>query len=154
MAGLTTPSPPAAYWEHFSARLRARLLAEGGEVERQERPWRGWRLAWAGAAAVLVVSLGLTFFLFLRPRQGPGESLIFSYESFLNRVYQEIGVDDRLTDPFNLTILDFLVGGREEELSGLRLYFPEDPLFVESLSDEEVEFINREIELEMKTKGG
>jgi len=77
-----------------------------------------------------------------------------SFESFIDRVYQEIGPDERLVDFFNLAVMDFVAEEMDTGQPALRLYFPEDPLFIESLGEEEVEFIGQEIERETKSQRG
>lgn len=152
--GLGQPSPPPEYWKDFSTRLTSRLLAEAREKKQWTWRQRGVRYAWVGAATFLIAGLSLAFFLLFRPERMAREATFLPFERFLEHVYQEIGGDYRLTELFNLAMMDFL--GEEFGRNGpaLRLYFPEDPLFVESLSEEEVEFVGREIEKETKWRGG
>ncbi len=151
---LKGPSCSESYWEDFSARLKAKLRVETGEKRQEVSAWQGWRFAWAAGAALLAVGLGLAAFLLFRPAKDGQEMHFLSFESFIDRVYQEIGPDERLVDFFNLAVMDFVAEEMDTGQPALRLYFPEDPLFIESLGEEEVEFIGQEIERETKSQRG
>ncbi len=151
---LRKASPPPAYWQDFSARLKAGLEAQ--KIDKKQR-WigaTGWRYAWGGAAIFLLACLLLTVFLLLRPGQKFLEDGFISFESFLDRLSLEVGGNDRLAEVFNLAVVDLI--GEEVEVGTLplRFDFSEDYLFIESLSEEEVDLINRAIEAETKSKGG
>lgn len=151
---LESPSFSEDYWEDFSARLSAKLRLEAEDKRREVPARQRWRYAWAGGAALVIVGLGFAAFLIFRPERGAREINLLTFERFLDRVYQEIGTDERLADFFNLAVMDFIAEEIDTGEPMVRLYFPEDPLFVEGLGEEDVEFVGREIEKETKSRGG
>jgi hypothetical protein len=140
---------PSRYWEEFSGKLESRLRAARPEGAGLKLGWRSWRWAWAGAA----VLIALVFSLVLILRRGPqaAESYIFSFEKCLDRVYGDIGDDTQLADLFNLAVVDSLGEDVETDSLVAKPLFIEDPFFLESLSEEEMEFLSREIEKEIKS---
>jgi hypothetical protein len=140
---------PCRYWEEFSGKLASRLRTARPEEAGLKLGWRSWRWAWAGAA----VFIALAFSLVLILRRGPQatESYIFSFEKCLDRVYGEIGDDTQLADLFNLAVVNSLGEDVETDSLVARPLFVEDPFFLESLSEEELEFLSREIEKEIKS---
>lgn len=142
----TKPSP--LYWGEFSASLERKLKALVLERKTPRRLRLGWRWAWVGAPVLAALVLSLVFF----PRQKPGqENDIFSYEACLNRLHQEIGDDAKLEDDFNRVILGSLTEGLDSAGLEEHSFLPEDPFFWESLSEEEMEFIEQEIKKEIKS---
>jgi len=148
---LGVPSPPPGYWEDFSSRLKDRIQPEKALKEKAKPVQRGWRWAWAGAALLLLA--GFSVVIFLRPVRVNTKDYFLSFENFLDHVYQEIGNDARLADLFNLALMDSLSGTIEEGSLGAGPGFPEDALFLERLSEKEVEWLNQEIEKETKSLG-
>ena len=140
---------PSHYWEEFSRQLAPRLRAGRPEGSGLRLGWGSWRWAWAGAA--ILIALALSLVLILRRGPGAAESYIFSFERCLDRIYGEIGDDSQLADLFNLAVVNSL--GEEVEADSLvaRPLFVEDPFFLDSLTEEEVEFLSREIEKEIKS---
>lgn len=140
------PSP--FYWQEFSASLEGKLKALEPESE-TPRPFRlSWKWAWMGAPVLLALTLSLVFF----PRQRPApENDIFSYEACLIRLHQEIGDDAKLEEHFNRIILGSLREGLDSAVLEEHSLISEDPFFWESLSEEELKFIEQEIKKEMKS---
>ncbi len=153
-AGLRQPSLPPGYGEKFSLQLMAKLKEEKRGKTLRLFAGISWRYAWVSGAVLLVVSLSLAIFFFIRPGQKIREESFISFEKFLNGVFQEIGSDDRLAEFLNLAVVEMM--GEEIEAGGLGLKFDfsEDYLFVETLTEEEADLINRIIEEEAKLKGG
>jgi hypothetical protein len=146
---LENPDFPSGYWEEFSGKLAARLATGQPEGPGLRLGWGSWRWALAGAAVLVAVALSLVLAL----RRGPeaAESYVFSLERCLNRVYGEIGDDSQLADLFNLALVNSLREEAGEDSLVARPLFVEDPFFLESLSEEELEFLSREIEKEIKS---
>jgi hypothetical protein len=140
---------PSGFWEEFSGRLALRLQAGQPKGPGLRLGWGRWKWAWAGAAVLIALSLSL--FLIQRRGPQPPESYIFSFEKCLDHIYGEIGDDSQLADVFNLAVVSSF--GEEGEADSLvtKPLFVEDPFFLESLSEEEMEFLSREIEKEIKS---
>ncbi|MDH7512403.1 MAG: hypothetical protein QHH14_05585 [Clostridiales bacterium] len=146
---LEIPDFAPRYWEEFSRRLRPRLQAVQPGASGVRLGWRNRRWAWAGAAVLIAAAFSLVLIL----RRGPEaeENNIFSFERCLDRVYGEIGDDSQLADLFNVALVRALREEAGADDSVTRTLSVEDPLFLEGLSEEEMEFLNREIEKEIKS---
>ncbi len=140
---------PPGYWGEFTNKLALRLRAVKPERLGWKQHWRSWKWAWAGAAIFVAAALGLIFFL---PR-GPeaAESYVFSFERCLDLVYREIGDDSQLADLINLSVVRSLEEGIGVDSPIARPLFVEDPFFLESLSEEELELLDREVEIKIKS---
>ncbi len=136
------------YWEGFSARLDQKLRSLKPEAEQGILRRLGWRWAWSGAAVLLAAALGL---IFLRNQGRPLENDVFSFEACLDRLGQEIGEDVKLEDKFTSLIISSL--GEEFDFAGLeeRWAIFAGPFIWESLSDEELEFVEQETTKEIKS---
>jgi len=146
---LENPDIPSGYWEEFSGKLAPRLRTRRPEGPGLRPGWEGWRWAWVGAAVLIASALSLV--LILRRAPEAMESDVFSLERCLDRVYGEIGDDSQLADLFNLAVTNSLGEVAEADSPAARPMFVEDPFFLESLSEEELEFLNQEIEKEIKS---
>lgn len=146
---LDNPDFPPGYWEEFSGKLGLRLQAGLPEGPGLRLGWGSWKWAWAGAAVLIALALGLVLILGRGPEVA--ESYVFSFEKCLDRVYGEIGDDSQLADLFNLALVHSLREEVETDSLAARPLFVEDPFFLEGLSDEELEFLSREIEKEIKS---
>ncbi len=146
---LESPDFPPRYWEEFSRNLARRLQAVQPGASDLRLGWRSRGWAWAGAAVLIAVALSLVLIL----RKGPEaeENDVFSFEKCLDRVYGEIGDDPQLADLFNVALVRSLREGSGADDPVTRPLFVEDPFFLEGLSEEEMEFLNREIEKEIKS---
>ncbi len=140
---------PSGYWEEFSSKLARRLRAGQPEGSGLRLGWGSSKWAWAGTAVLIALALSLVLIL----QRGPeaAESYIFSFEKCLDRVYGEIGDDSQLAHLFNLTLVRSLREEVETDSLLMRPLFVEDPFFLEGLSEEELEFLSREIEKEIKS---
>lgn len=146
---LESPDIQPSYWEEFSGKLASRLRAGRPERAGLRLGWRSWRSAWAGAAVLIALAFSLVLIL----RRGPqaAESYIFSFEKCLDRVCGEIGDDPQLADLFNLAVVNSLGEDVEADSLAAKPLFVEDPFFLESLSEEELDFLSQEIEKEIKS---
>jgi predicted anti-sigma-YlaC factor YlaD len=141
------PASPQ-YWEEFSASLEKKLQALEPERETTRLSRLGWKWAWAGAPLLLALALGLVF---LRNQGRPLEDDVFSFEACLNLLGQEIGDDAKLEENFTRLILGCLKEALGSAVLEERWVVSDDPFFWESLSDDELEFLEQEITKEMKS---
>jgi hypothetical protein len=147
------PQLVPGYWQESLSRLKAGLEAEEKAGRKSRERWapaffpkRRW--AWAGAASLLVVALGLYFILFSpKPRQ---EIMAFSFEDAINRIDQEIKNNPELEKDFNSFIQDSIHEhvGEINELTNPFHY--ENSLFLESLNEEELQLLDSALKKELK----
>ncbi len=134
-----------AYWEEFGTRLRAKI-SSAPRVKRRGLPFfLRWKWVWAGAA--VLIAIALLFVFDLGQGKAPQEIYVFSFEDTLSQIYQEIGGDYELEELFNSLILASIGESLERDrASMLDLY--EDAFLLENLSEEEIGFLESEIEKE------
>ncbi len=141
------PEHSLSYWEEFISRLKEGVSSPKPKPEKREMlTGRRWKWAWAGAVFILAVAVGLVFILGRYP--APQERVVFSLESSLVRIHQEIGNDTELEEIFNSVILSSIGEALEESGLGTRSDFYKNPLFWENLSEEDLNYL----ELEIKDK--
>jgi hypothetical protein len=154
--GLADPGMSRGDWSDFSRRLESRLAAISPRRPRVSLSrWFRWKPAWALAGLALVATAGayLIFFHF----GGRGEETFFSLEDPAGQIIGEIGPNADLENSFNREIMASInesAGiladgpaarqGAEEAL----VSFGDNPMFWESLSEEELVFIESELRKE------
>ncbi len=153
---LSEPVLPPEYWQDSIARIQANL-ARTGPAEQKEfklRPRQapafspGLRWAWAGAASVLAVGLGLYFVLF----QGRGflETSPLAFRDQVNMLYEKIGDNVDLEAEFNSLIRASILEEAGEPDGEVKHLLYGNSLFLDSLSDEEVQILDAEISKVLK----
>ncbi len=153
---LSGPALSPEYWQDSIARLQANL-ARTGPAEQKEfklRPRQapafspGLRWAWAGAASVLAVGLGLYFMLF----QGRGflETSPRAFRDQVNSLYEMIGDNSDLEAEFNSLIRASILEEAGEAGAEVKHLLYGNSLFLDSLSDEEVQILDAEISKVLK----
>jgi hypothetical protein len=146
---LLRPQPAAGYWQESISRLKAELQAReeaGTMVKAVLRPAFSpkWQWAEAGAAALLVVAFSLYFVL-----SGPKASLemmAFSFGDAINGINQEIEGNPELVKDLDAVIRDSIyeqIRGFEDVVNPFHY---ENPLFLESLSEEELQIMELAIQ--------
>ncbi len=150
---LFAPRVAPEHWQESLSRLKAGLEADELTGRKSRERWmpeifRKWRWAWAGAASLLVVALGLYFIL-----SGPKarqEIMAFSFEDAVNGIDQEIKNNPELEKYFNSFIQDSIHEhvGEISELNNPFHY--ENSLFVESLNEEELQLLESALKKELK----
>lgn len=155
---LPLPVLAPGYWQESIAKLKANLEkakpAEQKEFKLRPRqapaffPGRRW--AWAGAASVLAVAMGLYFILF--QAKVPLETFPAAFADQVNSLYEKIGGNSDLEEEFNSVLkasISEVAGESDGEVKHL-LYG--NSFFIESLSDEEVQLLDAEISKILKIK--
>jgi hypothetical protein len=151
--GLFFPRVAPEYWQESILRLKAGLQAGKGagiKVKEIRSPSfifnRRW--AWAGAAAFLVIAVGL--YVLLSSPKAPSETMAFSFEDTMNRMDQEIGYNPELENDLNSIIQDSIYEniGEIQEIGNPFHY--ENPLFLESLNEEELQALDSAIQDALK----
>ena len=150
---LCRPQPAPEYWQDSISRLKAGLQAgKGAGIKVQEirspsflfqRKW-----AWAGAAALLVGAFGL-YIILSSPKARP-EIAAFSFEDAAKRIDQEIAGSPEFEKDLNSMIQDSIyenIGDLMETANPFRF---ENPLFLESLNEEELQALDSAIKVELK----
>ncbi len=137
------------YWREFGRRLEIKLSSVDKEKTPSAPVFLRWR--WGFVAAGLVVLCALVVrFAFFRP-QKLGDVYPLSQGETLAWIDQEVSADPGLANLFDQAILDSI----DEAVPGARgigpLEFGEDPLFLESLTDEDIKICEAEIIKEMKS---
>jgi hypothetical protein len=139
---------PPAYWEEFTSRIKTEISSAQQEKLRGAPLFLRWKWAWAGAALLFVIVVGL--FLYIIQNKTPQEVYVFSFESSLAKIYQEIGSDQELEELFNLVILASLGETLEDSGWGERPDFYENLILWENLTEEEMRFLETEIKKDNK----
>lgn len=146
-AGTRKPEdPPASYWTDFERRLEARLDREGESRPRPVRlPLFGRRLAWAGAAGLLLVGAALWFAL---ARRGPALTEAWvDYDDVLDPVVLAAEANPDLAAKIDLEIQASIAEAAAPSSGEEAVVLPAaDPLFWEGLSDAELEAVVKELE--------
>jgi hypothetical protein len=137
------------YWREFGRRLERKLSSVDKEKTHSAPVLLRWRWGFGAAGLVVLCALavGIAFF---RP-QKLGDVYPLSQGDTLARIDQEVSADPGLANLFDQAILDSI----DEAVQGARgngpLEFGEDPLFLESLTDEEIKICEAEILKKMKS---
>jgi len=139
---------PPAYWEEFTSRIKTEISSAQQEKLRGAPLFLRWKWAWAGAALLFVIVVGL--FLYIIQNKTPQEVYVFSFESSLAKIYQEIGSDPELEELFNSVILASIGRTLEDSGWGERPDFYENLILWENLTEEEVKFLESEIKKDAK----
>jgi hypothetical protein len=137
---------PPSYWDKLSCAVRGQIEASS-QGRRQARLARwNWRWAWGAAVLVVAVVLGLL----LRPRSNLSlQSDVFTFETCLGRLDQEIGDDAELAGNFNLVLLSSLQKELTSAMPEENPIFFDDLLLWESLSEEEWRILEQELKKEL-----
>jgi len=147
--GFEKPGLSPEYWRDFHFRLKTKLIS----FEPEKRTFRSiaWQWKWAGvvASVIVVIAIGLSLFFSL-PRKA-AEIYVFSFEDSFEKVYQEIGNNPELANLFNLVILASIEENLGLSPSEINANLYDDPLFWESLTEEEIALLESEIKKEMKS---
>lgn len=153
---LSGPARSPEYWQDSIARLQANL-AKTGPAEQTEfklRPrqapafFPGLRWAWAGAASVLAVGLGL-YLMFFQERRVL-EMYPFTFSDQVNSLYERIGDNTDLEAEFNSLIHASILEEAGEPDGEVKHLLYGNSLFLDSLSDEEVQILDAEISKVLK----
>ncbi len=131
-----------AFWEDFAQRLKANLGSSRKMKERRPIGW-GWNWVWSSAALFALVAVGLYLLLFQSPQ--PQEMVVVSLENSLASIYQEIGEDSELEELFNSILVESIDEYLEDSEWRERPDVLENPLLWESLTEEEIKFLESEI---------
>jgi hypothetical protein len=153
---LSGPALSPDYWQNSIARLRANLERSRPAVQ-MEIPVRprqapaffpALRWAWAGAASMLAVGVGLYFILF----QGRGfmETSPLAFRDQVNSVYEKIGDNMDLETEFNSLVHTSIVEESGESGGEVKHLLYGNSLFLDSLSDEEIQILDAEISKVLK----
>jgi hypothetical protein len=150
---LFTPRVAPEHWQESLSRLKAGLEAEEKTGRKSRERWMPaifpkWRWAWAGAALLLAAAVGLYFVLSGPPARQ--EMVAFSFEDAINGIDQEIKNNPELEKYFNSFIQDSIhehVGEISEVVNPFRY---ENPLFLESLNEEELQLLESALKEELK----
>jgi len=150
---LFRPRLDPGYWQNSLSRLKARLQAGkgAGAGVREVRPAsslfrRKW--AWAGAAALVVGAFGL-YFILSSPKARP-EIMVFSFDDAANRIDQEIAGNPELGKDLDSLIQESIYENIGELMERTDPFHYENPLFLESLNEEELQALDSAIKAELK----
>ncbi len=136
------------YWEEFTSRIKTEISYAQQEKIRGLPLFLRRKWAWAGAALLFVIVVGL--FLYLTQNKTPQEVYVFSFENSLAKIYQEIGSDPELEQLFNSVILASLGEILEDSGWGERPDFYENLMLWENLTEEEMRYLESEIKKDNK----
>ncbi len=136
------------YWEEFTSRIKTEISYAQQEKMRGLPLFLRRKWAWAGAGLLFVVVVGL--FLYLTQNKAPQEVYVFSFESSLAKIYQEIGSDPELEELFNSVILASLGELLGDSGWGERPDFHENLILWENLTEEEMRYLESEIKEDNK----
>jgi len=137
-AGTGLAEAPAGFWTAFERELEARLSAEEAGRKRVEVPFAaGRRWAWAAGAALVLAGVSLWLAL---PRPGPAmiEEAWVAADDILDPIVRAVESDPELAGR-----IDRELQASIEEMSPVA-----DPLFWESLSDDELRAVVTAMEKE------
>ncbi len=141
---LFDPARGPEYWDGFTRRLGRRLAARGDSgITRRGAGVLGRRWAWAAIGALFFAAVGVRVLVVRKP--GLPEQPVLSHEESLAAFLGDVQSDPDLIEAFSAYIETAL---REE--AGLDTLEPvprfrDDPLFWESVSDEELVSLEREL---------
>jgi len=151
---LPGPALPPAYWERSLSRLESSLAGVGGQTVIKLRPGRtpaffpALRWAWAGAASLLAVGLGL-YLMFFQSR-GPLVTTPLSFGDQINSLYERIGENAELETEFNSLLHASIVEEAGESDGDVKPLLYGSSRFLDSLSDEEILILDAEISRALK----
>jgi len=147
------PELSPGYWRDSLLRLRKAL-----EAREQAKPkaWPGKvlsfftkrRWAWAGAAGLFIAALGLIFFFSRTPSSQ--EMFAFSFRDTLNGIDLEIGNNPELEKEFNSAIQNSIYDHLGEMKGMINPFHYENPLFLESLDEEDLQILDAALRKELK----
>jgi hypothetical protein len=151
--GLLRPQPAPGYWQESISRLKAGLrAAQGAGTKVKEIPSPSflfkWKWAWAGAAALLVVALGL-YFILSSPKARPEMMAVFLDDAIAG-IDQEIGDNPELEKYLNSVLQDSIYENIGEINEAANPFHYENPLFLESLTEEELLALDSAIQAALK----
>jgi hypothetical protein len=136
------------YWEEFTSRIKTEISYAQQEKMRGLPLFLRWKWAWAGAVLLFVIVVGL--FLYLTQNKTSQEVYVFSFESSLTKIYQEIGSDQELEQLFNSVILASIGETLEDSEWSERPDFHENLILWENLTEEEMKYLESEIKKDNK----
>ncbi len=136
------------HWEEFTSRIKTEISSVQQEKLRGAPLFLRWKWAWAGAAMLIVIIVGL--FLYIIQNKTLREVYVFSFESSLAKIYQEIGSDQELEQLFNSVILASIGETLEDSGWGERPDFYENLILWENLTEEEMRYLESEIKKDNK----
>ncbi len=144
---LLEPGRGPEFWEDFERRLDSRISNDdlSGRQDRAHIPLEG-RWVLSGAVALLTMAVGL--YVLLSPTRGIPQSTGLSAEDSLSTIFNEIGDDSDLEASFHEVIISALEESAGLGATDLAPQFRDNPLFWESLSDEELISIERGLQME------
>ncbi len=151
--GLIRPQITPGYWQESISKLKAGLRAReesGTKIKAVPSPVFSFKWQWigTGAVALLVVAFGL-YFVLSGPLADP-EMMAFSFEDAIDGIDQEIGGSPELDKDLETVIRDSVydqIRGFEDVVNPFHF---ENPLFLESLSEEELQIMELAIQNQLK----
>jgi hypothetical protein len=146
-AGARLPDAPAGFWAAFERKLDARLAVVEAGRRRVEVPFAaGRRWAWAAGTALVLAGLSLWFAL---PRPGPAMTEAWvAYDDILDPIVRAVESDPELAGRIDRELqasIEEMSPIEEADAAGLSAA---DPLFWESLSDDELRAVVKALEKE------
>jgi hypothetical protein len=130
------PEVSPSYWEDFSSRLKARVSSIPEEIRKGEGLFLRWKWAFATAASLFVLALGLFLYL-AHNKKTAQDDYIFSFENSFSQIREEIGDDSELEDVFNSILLASIDENLESDRMNMYLDFYGNTFFWENFSQEE-----------------
>jgi hypothetical protein len=150
---LLRPRLVPGYWQESISRLKAELrAAKGAGTKVREIPSPSflfkWKWAWAGAGAFLIAAFGL-YFLLSGPRARPEMMAVFLDDAIAG-IDQEIGNNPELEKYLNSILQDSIYENIGEINEAAKPFHYENPLFLESLTEEELLALDSAIQAALK----
>lgn len=142
------------HYQAESLRFRLQTFQAGMHARQGMRSWQerkpDWRWGLAGSTVIAVLFL---FFLILPQHSGlNGDTILFlSPENVVNELLEDMGDDPQLQHAFNLMVLASIDISLEEVMPGRDFPLVENPLLLDDLSQEELEYLESEIKKLMKS---
>lgn len=155
---LSAPALSPEFWRTSIDRLKANLEAAPSAKHKEFnlRPRQApaffpvMRWAWAGAASVLAVAVGLYFMIFAV--KTPLEIYHFTFEETVNGLYETIGDNPDLENEFNSMLQASISEHADESAVEIKHLLYGNSFFIESLSDEEINLLDSHLKSELKIK--
>jgi len=153
---LPAPAVAPEYWQKSITRLKENLEKVSPSEQKEDRLrlrqspafYPGLRLAWAGAASVLAVAVGLYFILF--NAKAPLEPYHFAFEDQVNGFYEKINNNTDLEAEFDSALRASIKEVSGESDGEIKHLLYGNSFFLDSLSDEEVQILDAEIKKVLK----